>query len=90
MRTFKTSLYLKIKEADLKDDQGNWLASAYDEVICLPILEMSCGRSVFISEYFYFYNYQMGSNDNSVNNSLQLEVAKYVKTKKPKYQCVNE
>jgi hypothetical protein len=28
----------------------------------LPILEMSCGRNFYIDEFFYLYNYGLGSN----------------------------
>jgi hypothetical protein len=48
LRSFKASLFLKIAEADLKDERGEWLRSTYDEVICLPILEMSCGKIEYI------------------------------------------
>ena len=37
-----------------------WLTSAYDEVICLPILEMSCGRIEYVEEFFYLYNVGIG------------------------------
>lgn len=30
LRSFKASLFLKIAEADLKDDKGEWLRSTYD------------------------------------------------------------
>ena len=67
-----------------------WLTSAYDEVICLPILEMSCGRIEYVEEFFYLYNVGIGTNDRVVDGDLQLRVAQYVKYMKPKYQCVND
>jgi hypothetical protein len=30
LRSFKASLYMKIKEEDLKDLHGNWFRSSYD------------------------------------------------------------
>jgi hypothetical protein len=87
LRSFKASLYLKIKEADLKDKYGAWLQSTYDEVICLPILEMSCGRIAFVDEYFYLYNFGIGTNDLAVDGKKQKEIADYVKHKK-KYSCM--
>lgn len=44
LRSFRIDLYLQIKERDLKDVNGEWFTSTYDEVICLPMLEMSCGN----------------------------------------------
>ena len=44
LRSFRVDLYLKIKEKDLKFDNGQWFTSCYDEVICLPMMEMSCGN----------------------------------------------
>lgn len=59
-------------------------------MICLPILEMSCGRIVYVEEFFYLYNFGIGTNDLQVDPGLQKSIADYVKYKKPKYQCVNE
>lgn len=89
LRSFKAALFLKIAEADLKDQSGEWLRSTYDEVICLPILEMSCGKIEYLEEYFYLYNFGTGSNDLMVDGDLQLEVANYVKNKKQKYHCAD-
>jgi glycosyltransferase involved in cell wall biosynthesis len=89
LRSFKASLYRQIKEEDLKDEKGEWLTSTYDEVICLPILELSCGRIVYVEEFFYLYNFGIGTNDLQVDPGLQKNIADYVKYKKPKYQCLN-
>lgn len=78
---------MQIREEDLKDEHGAWLRSTYDEVICLPMLELSCGRSVFVDEYFYLYNFGIGSNDLMVDSKLQLKVADYVKYNKRRYEC---
>lgn len=88
LRSFKARLYLAVKEADLKDEKGEWLASTYDEVICLPVLELSCGRIVYIEEFFYLYNFGIGTNDLQVDPVLQKNIANYVKEKKPKYGCL--
>lgn len=66
---------------------GEWLLSTYDEVICLPMLEMSCGNIEFIKEYNYLYVYGTGFNDRQVDEHLQYNIAQYVKKQKPKYQC---
>ena len=75
LRSFKVKLFLNIKEADLKEHNGEWFKSTYDEVICLPILEMSCGRNVYVDEYFYLYNFGIGTNDLQVDGGLQKRIA---------------
>ncbi len=38
LRSFRRSLFMKIRESDLRDEHGEWFRSTYDEVICLPLL----------------------------------------------------
>jgi hypothetical protein len=71
----------------LKDINGDWFKSTYDEVICLPMLEMSCGNIEYIDDYFYLYVYGTGFNDRLIDSTLQWSIANYVKTKMPKYTC---
>lgn len=71
----------------MKDINGEWFKSTYDEVICLPMLEMSCGNIEYIDDYFYLYVYGTGFNDRLVDSTLQWSIANYVKTKMPKYTC---
>jgi hypothetical protein len=71
----------------LKDEKGEWFTSTYDEVICLPMLEMSCGNIEFINEYLYLYSFGTGLNDRQVDEKLQYSIAQYVKFKMPKYEC---
>jgi glycosyltransferase involved in cell wall biosynthesis len=87
LRSFRIDLYMQIKERDLKDVNGEWFTSTYDEVICLPMLEMSCGNIEYIDDFFYLYVYGTGYNDRLVDSSLQWSIANYVKTKMPKYEC---
>lgn len=51
------------------------------------MLELSCGRNVFVDEYFYLYNFGIGSNDLMLDSKLQLKVADYVKYNKRRYEC---
>ena len=53
------------------------------------MLEMSCGRNYYIEEYFYVYNFGIGTNDYFVDGGLQKQVADYVKHNKTKYSCLN-
>jgi phospholipid N-methyltransferase len=88
LRSFKAKLFLKIKEADMKDAKGEWYTSTYDEVICLPMLEMSCGRIIYIEEFFYLYNFGLGTNDLQVDQGLQKRIADEVKYRRQKYECI--
>lgn len=87
LRSFRIDLYVKIKEEDLKDDDGEWFTSTYDEVICLPMLEMSCGKIEVIHEYLYLYMFGTGYNDRMVDKDLQNSIARKVKNSREKYQC---
>lgn len=51
---------------------------------------MSCGRNVYIDEYFYLYNFGIGTNDLQVDGGLQKRIADFVKFKKQKYTCLNQ
>ena len=88
LRSFKIKLFRAIKDEDFKDDDGKWFTSTYDEVICLPMLELSCGRNHYIDEYFYMYNFGIGTNDLQVDGGLQKRIADKVKKERKKYQCI--
>lgn len=87
LRSFKAKLYRMIKEEDLKDKDGKWFTSTYDEVICLPILELTCGRNYYVEEFFYLYNFGIGTNDLQVDKNLQKSIADEVKFRRKKYTC---
>lgn len=50
---------------------------------------MSCGRIAYVDEYFYLYNFGIGTNDLTVDGKKQKEIADYVKNKK-KYSCIKQ
>jgi hypothetical protein len=60
--------------------------SAYDQVICPQVLELSCGRNMFIDEYNYLYNTGLSSNDMEVRPNLNHHIAYVVKYRK-KLEC---
>lgn len=87
LRSFRVDLFLAIKERDLKDANGEWFASTYDDVIGLPMLEVSCGNIEFIKDFFYLETYGPGYKENFLDSSLQWSINNFVKTKMPKYEC---
>lgn len=68
IRTWKSWLWKKIKEEDLKDVSGNYWSVAGDLSFMFPMLEMS-GENHFkyISETLYIYNESNPLNDHKVN-----------------------
>jgi hypothetical protein len=70
LRTFKASTFLKIPPSDLQYDSGDFFKSAYDQVICPQVLELSCGRNMYIDEFNYLYNLGLGNNDLEVDANL--------------------
>jgi glycosyltransferase involved in cell wall biosynthesis len=68
MRTWKSWLWKKIKEEDLKDNSGNYWSVAGDLSFMFPMLEMS-GENHFkyIPNVLYIYNESNPLNDHKVN-----------------------
>ena len=54
------------------------------------MLEMTCGRNIYVDEYFYLYNFGIGTNDLQVDGGLQKRIANKVKKERPKYGCIKE
>jgi glycosyltransferase involved in cell wall biosynthesis len=84
MRTWKSWLWKKIKEEDLKDDIGNYWSVAGDLSFMFPMLEMS-GENHFkyISDVLYTYNESNPLNDHKVNMSLVNNTVINIRNKKP-------
>lgn len=82
LRTFKKELLLKVNEQDFKREDGQWLDTAGDQAIMLPMLEMSGQRSRHISEPLYVYNVANTSRDGAINEARQIELANYVRSLK--------
>ena len=56
IRTFITELFLKIKEVDHKDKNGEFFDIVYDEAMQQPLLEMAGRHVEYIPELCYLYN----------------------------------
>ena len=68
MRTWKSWLWKKIKEEDLKDDGGNYWSVAGDLSFMFPMLEMSGEKHFrYIPDVLYIYNESNPLNDHKVN-----------------------
>lgn len=73
LRTWKAFLWKKIKEEDLKDDEGNWLTVAGDLAYMYPMVEMAGIRhSRFLPQINYIYNYDNPLSNHHTNRERQL------------------
>jgi glycosyltransferase involved in cell wall biosynthesis len=68
MRTWKSWLWKKIKEEDLKDGLGKYWSVAGDLSFMFPMLEMSGeNHFIYIPDVLYIYNESNPLNDHKVN-----------------------
>lgn len=83
LRTFKSKLWNKINDDDLKDDKGNYYRVAGDASWLYPMVEM-CGNKhcKFIDEVLYIYNDLNPENVMKRNVKEQLRIAEYIRSKK--------
>jgi len=74
LRTFRAHLIPYLKEIDMKDSKGDWLSSASDVAIFLPILEM-CGKQKikFINKDLVYYRIH-SNNDHASTQKLQDQI----------------
>jgi len=87
LRTFRRELIFKINSEDFKRDDGEWLDTAGDQAIMLPMLELSGEKSKYISDILYVYNVANQKRDGAINESRQIELANYVR-RKEKYKSI--
>jgi hypothetical protein len=66
---------------DFKREDGEWLDTAGDQAMMLPMLEMSAERSRHISEALLVYNVANVTRDGALNEARQVELANYVRSK---------
>lgn len=88
LRTFRHDLWLKVKEADLKDDNGNFFSTAWDQAIMFPMLEMAGLRQECISDVLYEYNNTNPLCDHYINRESQLNNEQKIRSKSP-YKLVD-
>jgi len=84
MRTWKSWLWKKIKEEDLKDNSGDYWSVAGDLSFMFPMLEMS-GENHFkyISDVLYIYNESNPLNDHKVNMGKVSSTVNIIRNKIP-------
>ncbi len=82
LRTWKSWLWKKIKEEDLKDNLRNYWGAAGDLSFMFPMLEMS-GEEHFkyISDVLYIYNESNPINDHKVNMDKVQNIVNIIRNK---------
>jgi glycosyltransferase involved in cell wall biosynthesis len=88
LRTFYTWLFKNIKKEDLMYE-GKFMSMTWDMAMMFPMLEMAKEKSRFISDILYIYNLNNPINDHKVNQKLQQNLDRLVRTK-AKYLTINK
>lgn len=84
LRTFKYKLWKNIKDEDLRDENGQYMKTAWDLFLMFPMLEMAgYSRVKFIPEILYVYNQETPYNDHKQDHAGQMKYTNYVRNKKP-------
>ena len=83
LRTFKKKLFDYINLEDLKDDDGVFYKTAYDQALMLPLLEIAGPRSMYIDKIMHVYNRENPLNVDKVKQRLQFNTAQKIRSKKP-------
>ena len=80
LRTWKSWLWKKIKEVDLRDENGNYWNVAGDLAFMFPMFEMSGEEHYrFMSEINYVYNDTNPLNDHKIDLGLVNEIANKIR-----------
>ena len=88
LRTFKKSLFKKIRKEDLLDFDGQYYKFTWDRVIMYPMVEMA-GKENFkpINEVLYVYNRKNPISVDRVHREEQLRIEREVR-QKPFYKKI--
>lgn len=82
LRTWKSWLWKKIKEEDLKDDNGEYWKVAGDCAFMFPMFEMSGKEHYrYLPETNYVYNDRNPLNDHKVSFQQTVDIARKIRSK---------
>lgn len=84
LRSFKYHLWKRIKDEDLKDEQGRYYTVTGDRAFFYPLLEMAGTHIHYIPQILYIYNLENPLNDHKISRLDQVEAEKHIKAL-PKY-----
>jgi glycosyltransferase involved in cell wall biosynthesis len=88
IRTWRAFLWRKIKQDDLKDENGKYWKVTGDLAFMFPMLEMAGSEHYkFVDDIMYVYNEQNPINDHKVDLNLVNQIATKIR-KMPKYKKI--
>lgn len=83
LRTFRKELFLKIKDEDLRDEDGDYFKMAGDTAFMYPMLEMSGKKSMYLKEHLYVYNRTNDLSEDKIDINNQERIANLVRSRTP-------
>jgi glycosyltransferase involved in cell wall biosynthesis len=82
LRTFRKQLWDRIKDEDLRDEDGNYYQTAWDLAFMYPMIEMADSHVRFIDKILYVYNDLNPICDGTIRAMEQVRTAERIKAKK--------
>lgn len=82
LRTFKTKLWNKLNDDDLRDAEGKYFKVAGDASYMYPLIELCGNKHIkFIDKILYVYNDISPNNDMKIYRDAQLNTATMIRNK---------
>ena len=81
LRTFKTSVFRHLDLDDLRNKDGKFYKTAYDQALMLPLLEIAGTKSYFIDKIMHVYNRANPLNVDKTKQMLQYQTAQTIRAK---------
>lgn len=80
LRTFRKSLWDKIKDEDLRDENG-YYKTAWDMAFMYPMIEMANNKLLYIEKILYIYNDLNPNCDGTIDPQHQIRTGKQIQAK---------
>lgn len=82
LKTFRHSLWSKLSDADLRDDDGHYFQAALDLAFMLPMLELAGQRQSYIPDILYVWNVDNAESISRQKRELQHRDAHIIRNRK--------
>ena len=82
LRTFRKQLWDRIKDEDLRDEDGRYYQTAWDLAFMYPMIEMADTHCKFIPHTLYVYNDLNPICDGTIRGMEQVRTGERIKAKK--------
>lgn len=82
LRTFRRHLWNRIKDEDLRDQNGEYYKTAWDMAFMYPMIEMAGTEHIkFIDKVLYMYNDLNPNCDGTINTQEQIKTGQRIQAK---------